>query len=126
MNILFVFLALLFQDLSVQGIVVRGRNEPLSKATVELRAEENSATLVSAMTTEEDGKFVFQNVNPGRYRLYVKRQGFVRPPLALTVTAAEALPDMTLLMTPAGAIYGSIHDNQGAPLGNVEVRALKA
>jgi hypothetical protein len=119
-------LALFAQNTSVQGIVVRGANDPLSKAAVELRTDDNDASLVSSIMTGDDGRFVFQNVRPGRYRLTVQRQGYVRPARSITVAAGRQMPDIELPMTPAGAIYGIVYDNNGEPLGNVEVQALKA
>src|SRR5881628_14550 len=72
---------LLAQSASIQGIVTRsGSRDSLSKATVELRTDDSNGPVLNSMTTEDDGRFVFQNVRPGRYRLTVKRGGYVRPP----------------------------------------------
>ncbi len=120
------FVALFLQNPTIQGVVVRGTNDPLSNATVELRTDDNDARLVGSTTTEEDGRFVFPNIPPARYRLNATRPGYARPALPVTVSAGERVPDVQLLMTPTGAIYGTVYDDTGKPLGNAEVRAYKA
>ena len=119
-------LALLLQNAAIQGIVVRGTNDPLSKATVELRADGTNGALLDSTTTDADGRFVFQNVRAGRYRLNVTRAGYVRPPLPVVVTQGQALVNLELSMTPAAAVEGVVYDGNGEPLGNVEVQAMKA
>jgi protocatechuate 3,4-dioxygenase beta subunit len=119
-------LAVVLQNTSVHGVVLRGQNDPLSKATVELRSDSNNAPLLGSMLTDNDGKFVFQNVRPGRYQLTVKRQGYTRPPRNITVAAGQPLPDIQLPMSPTGAIYGAVYNSRNEPMGNVEVQAMKA
>jgi len=112
---------------SIQGIVVRaGTTAPLSRVTVELRGDGNNAPPLSSTTTEGDGRFVFYNVQPGRYRLVAVRPGYVRLPSTVTLTAGQQITDIRVAMTPTGAIYGSVYDDKGEPLANVEVRALRA
>src|SRR5947207_1903671 len=65
---------------SIQGIVVKaGTNQPLSKATVELRTDPDNPGLdgdtLDRATTEDDGRFGFSGVRPGRYRILVARRG---------------------------------------------------
>jgi len=129
-------LALVMQTALLQGIVVRkGTTEGLSKATVELRSmglmdltgrDQGSAAIVDSITTEDDGRFSFGNVAPGRYRLTVTRRGYTRPPLAVTVAAGQPAEDIQVNMTPAASISGRAVDADGRPLGNVEVKAMKA
>jgi hypothetical protein len=127
--LLFVFVwpgFLLAQSGSIQGIVTRSESsDPLSKATVELRREENESAVLSSMTTDDDGRFVFQAVGPGRYRLTVRRAGYTRPPLSIAVVAGQAPSPIRLPMKPTATISGNIVDRSGQPLGNVLVQALK-
>ena len=120
-------LTLAMQALPLQGIVIKkGTNEPLSKATVELRRDQENAGILDKLTTEDDGRFRFDNVAPGRYRLTVTRRGYVRSPLAITVATGQARAEIELPMTQAGAISGRVHDANGQPVGNVEILAMKA
>lgn len=115
------------QTTSIQGIVTRaGGSDPLTKATVEIRIDEPNASLLNTITTEDDGRFVFQNLRPGRYRLTVTRQGYVRPPLSITIAAGQAPSNIQLPMAATGAIFGHIYGSDGQPHGNLLVQALKA
>ena len=122
-----VFLALILQASQVQGVVLRrGTTERLSKATVELHRDQGINEVLDSVTTEDDGRFSFSNVEPGHYRLIVTRRGYARPPLAFTVTAGRKLEDIQVNMLPAGSISGQVLDAEGQPAGNVEVQAMKA
>src|SRR6185436_14473010 len=81
------------------------------------------------------GKFVFQNVQPGRYRLFAARDGYVRaeygqrgpssPGTALTLTSKQEMKDVRMQLTPTGAIAGRVFDKFGEPVGNANVQALR-
>ena len=119
--------ALVMQTLPLQGIVVRkGTAEPLSNATVELRRDQGNADVLDSITTEDDGRFSFGNVAPGRYRLDVTRRGYTRPPLTITLAVGQRPEGIQLSMTPTGSISGRVYDAVGRPMGNVEVKAMKA
>jgi protocatechuate 3,4-dioxygenase beta subunit len=119
--------ALAMQALPVQGIVVKkGSTEPLSKATVELRRDQQNAGILQSITTGDDGRFSFGNVAPGRYRVAVTRRGYTRPPLAITVAPGQAAADIQLNMTQTGSISGRVVDASGRPMGGIEIKAMKA
>jgi hypothetical protein len=120
-------LLLAMQAVSLHGIVFKkATNEPLSEASVELRQDQANAAILKKLTTDDDGKFQFDNVAPGRYRITVSRRGYTRPPLAITVGARQADADVQLPMTQTGTISGRVYDVSGQPLGRVEVLAMKA
>jgi hypothetical protein len=58
-------------------------------------------------TTEDDGRFSFGNIAPGRYRLSVTRRGYTRPPLTIV---APVSPRYQLNMIPTGSISGRVVD----------------
>jgi hypothetical protein len=126
---------------SVQGIVVRvGTAEGLSRATVELRRDEERVTtppgmppqLMSALTppplfattTEADGRFLFPNVRPGRYRIVTTRPGYVPRPATVTVAGGRT-EQVQVTLSPTAAISGRVFGANGDPVGNAEVEALK-
>jgi protocatechuate 3,4-dioxygenase beta subunit len=119
-------LMLAMQTAPLQGVVYKkGTKQPLSDATVELRQDQENAAVLKTITTEDDGRFTFDNVGPGRYRVTVSRRGYTRPPLTITVAPRQA-GEIQLPMTPAGTISGHVYDANGQPLGNIEVLAMKA
>src|SRR5687767_9080189 len=106
MNILATaLLSLLMQAVPVEGIVVKkGTAEPLSRATVELRRDQENAAILDSATTEEDGRFSFGNVAPGRYRLTAARRGYTRGPLTITLAPGQPAQDVRLNMTATASI----------------------
>ena len=115
---------------ALQGMVVkRGTAEPLSNATVELHRDQENAAILDSTTTEDDGRFSFGAVAPGRYRLTATRRGYTRSPITIAVSSgqsSQAAQDIRLTMTATASISGRVVDLSGRPVANVEVKALKA
>ena len=121
-----VLLILAMQGSAVQGTVFKkGTSQPLADATVELREDQDNAGAPKTLTTDDDGRFVFDSVPPGRYRLTVSA-GYTRPPLTINVDPRQPVAVVQLPMIPAGTISGHVYDANGQPLGAVEVLAMKA
>jgi Carboxypeptidase regulatory-like domain len=119
--------SLVMQALTVQGVVVKkGSTQPLSKATLELRRDQQNAGILDSITTEDDGRFSFGNVAPGRYRVTVTRRGYTRPPLTITVASGQPTADIQLNMAQTGSISGRVVAAFGRPMGGIEIKALKA
>jgi protocatechuate 3,4-dioxygenase beta subunit len=127
----------------VEGRVVKmGTGEPLRKARVTLTREGQSLgggrgerpQPVTVLTNAE-GKFAFKDVAPGRYRLSVARNGFVRqeygqprpgrPGSALTLAPGQKASDLLFQLLPAGVITGRIYDQDGDPMPGVQVSVLR-
>jgi hypothetical protein len=115
----------------VEGIVSRiGTNEPLGKASVELRGPQNLV-----LTTESDGKFRFEKLRAGSYRLVVRRDGFWPaeyeqrwvdgPGQAITLGPNQNLSGAKIVLTPVGIIAGRIASRSGQPMAGARVRAMK-
>ncbi len=120
---------------TITGYVVRmGGGDPVSKARVVLTRNGVRGSAYSA-TTEGNGRFVFQNLEAGEYRLEVTRNGYVRteygqrspnrPGLPITVGPGQQLTDVVFQLIPAGTIAGRIYDRDGEPLPNVMVQAMR-
>jgi len=122
---------------TVTGVVVKqGTGEPLAKATVTLSPEAPGPNIQSyTAATSADGKFSFENVAAGRYRLSSTRSGYVRAEYgvrgangcgsAVVLSEGQRLADAQVTMTPAGAISGRLRDQDGDPASKVTVNALK-
>ncbi len=121
----------------LEGKVLSLSGEPLRKATLHLRAAgappPGSPTQSSnyAVTSDATGKFLFDDVDPGRYTLSADRTGYLqqsygargpnRTGLPLTIAAGAPLTGLVLTLTPQGIISGKVEDEDGDPLANVEV-----
>jgi hypothetical protein len=125
------------QQASLQGRVLKsGTAEPIAKVSLELRRADVPNAQPFIATTADDGRFVFRNLQPGRYQLFATRNGYVPaeygqrrpngPGLHLTIAADRPLPDVQLTMIATGAITGRISDRAGQPLVNADVQALRA
>lgn len=85
-------------------------------------------------TTAQDGRFAFENVKPGRYRLIALRSGYLpaefgqRSPTApgapFALDAGQRVRDIQISITPTGSIAGRVFDREG-PVGRVQVQALR-
>src|ERR1700686_3526492 len=65
------------ESCSVSGIVIKmADSAPLRKAHVSLISVEDPTRMVAAVTNA-DGRFALKSIEPGPYRLYVSRVGFV-------------------------------------------------
>jgi hypothetical protein len=114
---------------SIDGIVVRTPDGmPLPKAVVEVRDAEGKAPADYRTITGSDGRFALQNVPPGHYKVAVSRAGYVRReyPSPITVGTGGRINDMRLTLVATGTIFGRVFDQNGRPIGNTTVTALKA
>lgn len=120
---------------TVEGRVLNGKTGgPLNKAQVVLYGEGPEATPAGAIT-DSSGRFVVQNVDPGTYRISVSRNGFARtepnrslpgqPSSVLTLTAGQTVKNLTFRLQPAAVISGRVLDEDGEPLANAQVQALR-
>src|SRR5688572_8962819 len=135
MNIWLFLLMTLFQttEITFSGVVLKADSEePVARATVELRASDGGDTQVRTITTSNDGRFVFRNVTRGQYQVVVTRIGYVRttygerrPGGPGTLISIPDTANVRISLTPATVISGRIFDRQGQPIGNATVQALR-
>lgn len=121
---------------SIQGSVVDAKTgQPLRGADVSLRAlgtggrgDQNSAT------SDSDGRFIFENLPPGRYWLNASRNGYfysgrrsgggMRGDI-LSLSSGQHLDGIILRLTPAAIIAGRVIAEGDEPIPNVFVQAVK-
>ncbi len=119
----------------LEGQVVRaGSGEPLKKARVVLRKAEGRDQPSSTLT-DAAGRFVLKDVEPGRYRLLVGRNGYVRqeygqrqpnsPGTILTLAPGQRLRDLVIKLIPAAVIAGRVYDEDGEPVAGARMEALQ-
>jgi hypothetical protein len=112
--------------------------EPVRKAHLALskpesgEAEEGPVPAMTA-TSNADGYFFFEGVEPGSYRLSAQRNGFAateygaageRAGTTLALASDQKL-DVTLKMIPLGVIAGRVLDGDGDAVSNATVSAIR-
>ena len=151
---------------SVEGQVVNGRTgAPLKRATIRLvggTPQEIASANLAAVTamvqggrgapaapaapayrpvminkeTDEQGRFVITNLDPGKYRITAERQGFLRQSWGarkfsggsapVVVAEGQSVKAIDFRLMPQGVITGKVLDEDGEPMANVQVRAQRA
>jgi|GEM_PF-1973688 len=96
--------------------------QPLFFARVELTPDSGS---LNVLRTDVDGRFSFPNLRPGRYRLSVSRDGFLRKSVNVTVAAGQPRNDVVIALDGAPTVFGRIKDQNNIPVSDVLVDAIK-
>lgn len=134
---------------SIEGQVVDARTgTPLKRAMVRLVGGIDQAAgtpgvflagrggarpLMMNQETGEQGRYMFSNLAPGKYRITVERQGFLRQTWGarkysggstpVAVGEGQAVKSIDFRLAPQGVIVGTVLDEDGEPMANVQVRA---
>ncbi len=114
--------------------------EPVRKATVSLQPAGGQQggggqTRGLSAATDNAGAFVFENVNPGNYRLSGEKTGFIRSNFGgrgagaigsqLAIAAGTEKADVIVRITPQGIVSGRILDEDGEPMEGVSIQLLR-
>ena len=81
--------------------------------------------------TDQDGRFVFNGVAPGEYRIDVQKTGFASlmdpstRPRTYTVAAGQALDNISIVLQKGAVITGKVLDQKGEPVTDARVMALR-
>lgn len=81
--------------------------------------------------TDQDGRFVFDNIAPGEYHLNVQKTGFAplfdagTRPSTIQVGAGQIVDGMRVQLQKGGVIAGKVLDASGEPLPDVQVMAMR-
>ena len=112
---------------SIAGVVYAGRaGSPMTRFTLTLLRQRGDgrpySTGVSQAVSSGDGKFVFQQADPGTYLLEARGKGFA-PTQSGTfdVLAEQQTKAVEIIMSKGGQIKGIVVSSSGAPLDNALV-----
>jgi protocatechuate 3,4-dioxygenase beta subunit len=81
--------------------------------------------------TDQDGRFVFNGLAPGEYRVDVQKTGFASSmdpttrPRTYTVAAGQALDNISIVLQKGAVISGKVLDQKGEPVTDAQVMALR-
>lgn len=87
-------------------VVDRGTGTPLGRATIALEQTLASGSRASILvvTTEADGRFAFESLTAGRYRLRVRRDGYEAQEQPLEVAAGASVDGLRVALTAAAGL----------------------
>ena len=122
----------------VEGMVLSGSSgQPLSKAHVALVSVDNPNRAYSVVT-KADGGFLLKDVESGRYRFSVAREGYVTQEYGqrninqanqagsiLTLDPGRHLSEIIFRMAATAVLEGRILDSDGEPLAGARVEAMR-
>jgi protocatechuate 3,4-dioxygenase beta subunit len=127
------------QKIRVEGTILSLNGDLVRKATIRLQggASQLGQPPTSYIeTTDNAGKFLFDDIAPGRYTLSAEKPGFVTTRYGarsntsigtqLNLTAGMEMKDLSIKMTPQGVIAGKVVDQDGDPVMSVQVQAMRS
>jgi hypothetical protein len=120
----------------VEGRVIAPTGAPVSKATVRLVAANTVAGQPSTAyveITSSDGRFVAENIVPGRYSATAQRVGYTPtrsrngaiPPVAFELAAGETKSGIEIRLSPLAVISGMVTDADGDAVPGTQIRVLR-
>jgi hypothetical protein len=120
---------------SIAGTVTNSAGEPLKSATLRLQntgARGPQQPQVYAASSDAQGNFTFDDLEPGRYTLSSEKAGYLRATYTdssksatLDLTSGPTLMGIAIRMTPQALISGRITDEDGEPYPNVNVQLAR-
>lgn len=135
MNVLPIVLALVQATAStgsVRGVILTDSDQPVYAARVELSGGPQGPLVTR---TDMDGQFVFADLPRGGYRLSAKKEGFVRLEYGqkriggagtpLVIEAGSQVSGINMHLQPAATITGEVRNEDGIPVANILVQALR-
>lgn len=116
-------------------VVTTAEGSPL-KSTYIILVEEHGGNepRTYGAVSDADGRFLLKDVTPGRYRFSASRTGYVtqhygsngeRTGAVLDLRPGQEVTDVLFRMTRAAVISGRINDEDGEPMANIRVSALR-
>jgi protocatechuate 3,4-dioxygenase beta subunit len=117
---------------SIAGTVIKEPgSEPLKKVLVQVVAENQKAGGNYTASTDADGRFRIERVEPGRYRIFFERTGFIAlnerglktDGLILSIQSGQSIENLFFRMLPTAVMSGRITDEDGDPMSEVRVIA---
>jgi 5-hydroxyisourate hydrolase-like protein (transthyretin family) len=123
------------QSFRISGMVVDAMNgQPLVHAQVSISAQgtRDSGQSQSAVT-EEDGRFVFENLAAGHYTLFSRHRGYLQQfykqheqfSTAIIVGPDLNTENLRFEMKPDASISGQVLDEMGEPVRNAQVMLFR-
>src|SRR4029079_16231663 len=112
---------------AVEGKVVNAvTGEPLRKAVLVLRKNENRNQSAFSVESDAEGRFALKDVSPARYSLWAERAGYVsmqygargagRSGTTMSLDAGQRVKDVLFRLSRQSVIAGRVVDEDGEPV----------
>jgi hypothetical protein len=104
---------------------------PIGKVKLTLRSLASTRPSKYVVTSDAEGIFVFDHVEPGRYTLSAEKPGFLEQiygpqrTTPLTVSEGQLMKEILFQLTPQGVISGKVTDQTGEPMHGVQVMVMQ-
>jgi hypothetical protein len=115
-------------------VVAKADGTPLKGATVHLWSDSERDRTI-AVKSGADGRFLLKNIPAGNYHLRVSRNGYFDveygqkkpsdPGAIINLQPGQNVSDLLLKMGRAGVISGRVFNEDGEPIANVMIAALR-
>ena len=120
---------------SVAGVVVKSTTgEGIKGVTVQLIPLRGGQQAYSTLT-ENNGRFIIQDIAPGRYAIFTSVSGYTEEApqkgkgntrmSILDLKPGKNVSGIAFRLLPPGVITGTIYDEDGDPVTQAQVRALR-
>jgi 5-hydroxyisourate hydrolase-like protein (transthyretin family) len=121
----------------VEGQVLnQASGEPVARANLILRRVDGRGDAPSSTSSDASGKFTMKDLEPGRYRLFVSRNGFVqqeygarqpgRQGTTLALEKSQKIGGLVFKLIPHGVVSGRVTDEEGEPMSRVAMGVLRS
>ena len=117
---------------ALEGRMVAESGEPLEGGTVVLLRQNNA---VRRATADANGRFLFRDVQAGRYTLHAWKPGYVNVQYGqrratesgrtIRLRDDDTLRGLQLMLPRGSAVVGTVMDEHGEPIEGATVRALQ-
>ncbi len=123
------------EPLKVEGHALNAvSGEPLRRVTLTLSPIDHAGTPRTSVS-DAQGRFVFEGIAAGTYRLAAERTGFLRseygarktesPGVPIVVDEARSAIGLDVRLTPQAVITGKVVDEEGEPVPHVDVAVFR-
>jgi hypothetical protein len=117
---------------AIEGVVMAAGDTPLGGVDVAILREGNPSSLM--VTTDENGRYIAQGLEPGGYTILAQRRGYIpqqygqrrydREGIVLLLRAGTKLKEIDFRLIKTGVIAGRVIDDTGQPVIDAAVQAV--